>query len=117
MHLAVRLPDGARRAVYEQVLTRHGIVHWCDGRTALESVVGEGATVAMLQPGDADDRDTLDMVVGLRQKYPAVLLIVSYDPAGEDWRLVVHAAHLCRLGGVVADEPTLVVFGASLVLI
>lgn len=84
MHVAVRLSDDERRAIYEPVLNRHGIVHWCGGRTALESVVAGGAGVAMLEPGNADDYDALDTIAGLRHEHPALLLVVSYDPAGEE---------------------------------
>lgn len=93
MHLAVRLLDDARRAAYEPVLALHGTVHWCGSVPALESVVAEGAAVAMLELGSPDDYDTLDLVTRLRHEYPTLLLILRYDPAGEE---LAEAARLAQ---------------------
>jgi hypothetical protein len=93
LHLAVKLSHGARRTTYEPTLAQHGTVHWCGSIAALESVVAGGAAVAMLEP-DPDDRDTL---ATLRNEHPTLLLIVPYDPAGEE---LTEAARLAqrRLG-------------------
>jgi hypothetical protein len=89
-HLAVNLSHGARRTTYEPILTRHGTVHWCGSIAAVESVVAEGAAVAMLEPDDTDHRKTL---ADLRHEHPTLILIVSYDPAGEE---LTEAARLAK---------------------
>ncbi len=84
LHLAAKLPDGARRTTYEPVLARHGAVHWCGTVTALESAVAEGAAVAVLELGHPDDAEAVDTVPRLRHEHPTLLLIILYDPASEE---------------------------------
>jgi len=84
LHLAAKLPDGARRATYEPVLARHGTVHWCGSVAALESAVAGGAAVAMLELGHPDDAEAVDMAPRLRHEHPTLLLVMLYDSAGEE---------------------------------
>ncbi|MGH7528430.1 MAG: hypothetical protein ACREMX_17190, partial [Gemmatimonadales bacterium] len=97
LHLAVKLSDGARRTNYEPALARHGTVHWCGSVTALESVVAAGAAVAMLELGSPVDAETPDALARLRHEYPGILLVMAYDPAGEELTEAVKLAHR-RLG-------------------
>ena len=97
MHLAVQLLDGARRAKFGPALSRYGIVHPCDSGSALDSAVAGGAAVVVMELGNPDDAETLDVLVGLRQEHPGLCLIVLYEPAGEELREAVKLAQR-RLG-------------------
>jgi len=97
MHLAVRLLDDTKRRTYAPALAGHGTIHWCGSLAALESVVAGGAAVAMLEAGSPDAPHAVDALASLRHEHPALLLVVLYDPAGEE---LTEAARLAqrRLG-------------------
>lgn len=97
MQLAVKLSDDAKRTTYEPALARHGTLHWCGSVSALESAVGGGAAVAMLEPGSPDDPEPPAMLARLRQEHSGLLLVVLYDPAGEELAEAVKLAQR-RLG-------------------
>lgn len=103
LHLAVKLLD-ARRSAYEPALAQHGTVHWCGSGPVLGSVVAAGAAVALVEIGSLDYAETLDVITRLHQEHPGLLVILAYDPVGEELGEAVRLVRR-RLGFWFAWEP------------